>query len=304
MSCPTCGEPLPGGGQRCPVCDRPTPPLAEGSLAPDPFPEAPDESGRPEPLRDIPALRKKERTWKDEVRERVLRRRTERGALPPRRPSPAVQAKPATPALPAEPPGTDEAPSPHPVHVVTAKMEPEQLPDPALVADVSQGAAGPETRGNEPAEEWDFNLESVETDVRPPERPARPLERIQAAAIDTGVLVGLWAVVVYLASRAARVSIVGLLPVWPFLAGYLACLGLAYAGYFTGISGQTLGKVVTGLKVVTRAGRPPTFFQALLRTALGVVGLVAISAGSIPMLFDPARRAFHDRLLGTRVVRL
>ena len=304
MSCPTCGGPLSDGVQRCPACDRPASPLAEGSLAPDPFPGTPDGSGRPEPLRDIPALRKKERTWKDDVRERVLRRRTERGALPPQRQAPAVQAKPAAPALPGEPPGTDEAPSPHPVHVVTAKTEPEQLPEPALVADVNQGAPGPETRGNEPAEEWKFDLESIETDVRPLERPARPLERIQAAAIDTGVLVGLWAVVVYLASRAARVSIVGLLPVWPFLAGYLACLGLVYAGYFTGISGQTLGKVATGLKVVTRAGRPPTFFQALLRTALGVVGLVAISAGSIPMLFDPARRAFHDRLLGTRVVRL
>jgi uncharacterized RDD family membrane protein YckC len=37
---------------------------------------------------------------------------------------------------------------------------------------------------------------------------------------------------------------------------------------------------------------------------LGCAGLAALMLGALPMFFDPARRALHDRLLRTRVVRI
>jgi uncharacterized RDD family membrane protein YckC len=85
--------------------------------------------------------------------------------------------------------------------------------------------------------------------------------------------------------------------------GYLALLGLAYAAHFTGTTGQTLGKIVGGLRVVHRSGRRVGAIRASLRAALGVLGILALCAGIAPMFFDPARRALHDRLFGTRVIR-
>src|SRR4029077_8043856 len=65
---------VPGGQERCPACGAHVAPLTEGALAPDPAARP-----RPEPLREIPGLKKRERTGKDEVRERVRDRKRKRG---------------------------------------------------------------------------------------------------------------------------------------------------------------------------------------------------------------------------------
>jgi len=140
-------------------------------------------------------------------------------------------------------------------------------------------------------------------DERPVERPAQALERAQAAAVDVVLLAALSAVVVYFASRFAHVSIDGLRPSWPYLAAYLGFLALVYAVYFTGTTGQTLGKLVYGLRVVDTGGRPPGYLRAAGRAALGTLSVVVVGLGLVPVLFDPARRAFHDRVLHTRVIR-
>ena len=58
-----------------------------------------------------------------------------------------------------------------------------------------------------------------------------------------------------------------------------------------------------GLRVVDVAGQPPPALRALARAALGAIGVAAAFLGLLPVLFDPAKRALHDRLLGTRVVK-
>jgi uncharacterized RDD family membrane protein YckC len=140
-------------------------------------------------------------------------------------------------------------------------------------------------------------------DGKPVERPAQALERAQAAALDVVLLAGLSFVVAYFASRLAHVPMDGLRPSWPYLGSYLAFLALVYAVYFTGTTGQTLGKIVFGLRVVDTAGRPPGYLCAAGRAALGSAGVVLAGLGLVPVLFDPARRAFHDRVLHTRVIR-
>jgi uncharacterized RDD family membrane protein YckC len=140
-------------------------------------------------------------------------------------------------------------------------------------------------------------------DERPVERPAQALERAQAAAVDVVLLAGLSFVVVYFASRLAHVPMNGLRPSWPYLGSYLSFLALVYAVYFTGTTGQTLGKIVYGLRVVDTAGRPPGYLRAAGRAALGAMGVALAGLGLVPVLFDPARRAFHDRVLHTRVIR-
>jgi len=136
----------------------------------------------------------------------------------------------------------------------------------------------------------------------PVERPARVAERARAAAVDALLFAALSALVVYFAGRAARVDLVALRSSWPALASYLGLLALFYAGYFTGTTGQTPGKLVAGLRVVDAAGRPPGYLRAVSRAFVGLLGTGLVGMGLLPMAFDPAARALHDRLFRTRVV--
>jgi uncharacterized RDD family membrane protein YckC len=151
--------------------------------------------------------------------------------------------------------------------------------------------------------EAEVELPPPVAEAPPVERPARAAERARAAAVDALIFAALSALVVYFTGRAARVGVAALAPSWPALASYLGLLALFYAGYFTGTTGQTPGKLATGLRVVGAGGRPPGYLRAAARALVGVVGTALAGLGLLPMAFDPAARTFHDRLFRTRVVR-
>jgi len=340
MTCPTCGGELVPGADRCPVCDASVAPRVEGALAADPRLVTPP--GRPrarvEPLRDIPGLRKREKTWRDEVQDRVRSRRQRRAeaGLPlfdqPEAPPPAA-AKPEPPPVeepaplpPAAPPAEERVPPPtHEPDLVSTRLSEAELADlplrpPAGEAphaeplDREASSAPRITRRPVPSLDDDVLLgESdleAEVELAPPveeptpvERPARVAERARAAAVDALLFAALSALVVYFAGRAARVDLVALRSSWPALVSYLGLLALFYAGYFTGTTGQTPGKLATGLRVVGANGRPPGYLRAVARALVGLLGTALVGLGLVPMAFDPAARALHDRLFRTRVVR-
>ncbi len=334
MNCPSCGQALPPGPPpRCPHCAAVVSIPTEGALAPSPQPVTPPPKDKQEPLREIPGLRKRERTWKDEVRDRVRHRRQQRGGedLPLFRESEETEGEEpphepaAEAAAPAQPEGRYAAgPGPRELgEDIPEGMDDLPLrrfePPPAEPHDERYA------RTAEPAEEraradrhdrdeddegegedagaWRLETPAALGEPRPVERPAEAGERAQAALVDLVLMLGVWAVVLYFASRAARVGFTGLRPSWPYLFTYLAFLGLTYAACFTGVTGQTLGKMLKGLRVVNTAGRPPGCPRAFLRAALGSLGVVLAFGGIVPMFFDPARRGLHDRLLKTRVVK-
>ena len=309
MNCPACSEALTKGQERCPRCGTVVYLPVEGALAPDPQ-LTPPARNKAEPLREIPGLKKRERTWKDEVRDRVRDRRQRRSGgadLPlfrdedesamaaPEEPEPAAPQRGLTelgggPDLPA-----DDLP----LRPLDAAAPPSHVPPPVVAA----RAAETSLDDDEAEEEWPLEPAPPPEALRPVERPARIAERLGAAALDAALLGALFGVVVYFASRAAQVTVPRLLPSWPFLAGYVAFLGLAYAGYFTGTTGQTLGKSLTGLRVVDAAGHPPGFLKAFVRAAVGTLGIALAGLGAVPMFLDPAGRGLHDRMLKTRVVK-
>ena len=333
MNCPSCGQSLPPGPHtRCPLCAALLSGPVEGALAPNPQPVTPPGREKQEPLREIPGLRKRERTWKDEVRERVRHRRQQRAGgedLPLFRESEEVAPEdlPDEPAAPAAPVAAEAEPEPDDRYargpgprelgedvpegmddlplrrLDPSPAEPPHERDVQAPAPAEEPAFDEEDDQEEGDDAWRFQAPAPLAESRPVERPAQAGERAQAALVDVGLMLGVWAVVLYFASRAARVGLTGLRPSWPYLLGYLAFLGLTYAACFTGITGQTLGKMLKGLRVVNAAGRPPGCPRAFLRAALGSLGVVLAFGGLVPILFDPARRGLHDRLLKTRVVK-
>jgi uncharacterized RDD family membrane protein YckC len=286
----------------------------------------------------LPGRRKKERerSWKDEVRERMDRRRQRdsgpgTGSPLPLFPDPAEPA-PIDDPEPASPPSAEMSMLGEDISLPVASVmqlgdareteftrgarrdegfEPladmalhtlDERPSEAASKRVPEGARLIE----EPVEdEWPLEEDEQPNEAasRPVERPAWPSERLQAALLDLGVLATLAAVVLYFAGRAAKVPLGNLQPAWPYLAGYLTLLALLYAMYFTGTTGQTLGKMLFDLRVVDTNGQAPGYVRALGRGILGTLGTLVLGLGLVPMLFDPARRGFHDRLFRTRVVR-
>jgi uncharacterized RDD family membrane protein YckC len=324
MNCPACGRGLPPGPlDRCPFSAALLAVPQHGALAPDLRSRM-----NVEPMREIPGARKRERTWKDEVRDRVKNRKEQRGDLPlfqadePPLEEPGVITEPEGLSDPAVAPlATLEAAEPQGIHELGDEeardvrellggVEPAPEPELLLqgaIEEVELTVVPAGVREEEPEEstviQWSLGpRHSTRDEPSPVERPAPLLARAEAALLD-GVLLGvIGAAVVALTARTLEVPVARLLPAWPWLGGYLMFLGLLYAGYFTGGTGRTLGKMVFGLYVVDSAGHRPGFGRALGRAALGTLGIVLAAAGLIPMLVDPARRAFHDRLFGTRVI--
>lgn len=331
MNCPGCSEALPAGQDRCPACGVALAAPVLGALAPELLPLVDTPLERPERQREVPAFRKREPSWRDEVRERIKHRK--RHAQPDELPLFRDEPGPGEVALERDPAETApqppdagapiEAPELERMHRAAADALPADVvdlplrPTEALSAErpVANEVAAPppapapavgivelgEPEKAAPATGWTLDEPEQRVPV-PVERPALLGERAQAATLDLTMLGATALLVVYFSARAARVPLAGLLPAWPWIAAFVALFGLVYASFFTGLTGQTLGKMVFRLRVVDRAGAPPGHLRAALRALLGALGALLL-VGVAPAFVDPARRAFHDRLLRTRVIR-
>jgi uncharacterized RDD family membrane protein YckC len=77
---------------------------------------------------------------------------------------------------------------------------------------------------------------------------------------------------------------------------------VAYFVVLWRLTGQTVGKRLLGLRVVAIDGGRITVGRAIVRVAGYVVSAVPLYAGYLQILFDPQRRALHDRLSRTAVI--
>ncbi|QYG92406.1 RDD family protein [Iamia sp. SCSIO 61187] len=109
-------------------------------------------------------------------------------------------------------------------------------------------------------------------------------------------------------AEAVEVSTRGWVAVW----GPLALTLLVYETVTVALWGQTLGKLIVGIRVARQAnGRCPLWWEAALRIGLVAVILViphqlalAVAMGLFTTAgFDPMRRNLTDRAAGTVVVR-
>lgn len=134
--------------------------------------------------------------------------------------------------------------------------------------------------------------------------PAPAVARACAALIDLALLGGVDAVIVYLTLQFSRLSTDDLqvLPLAP-MAAFIGGLNLAYLVVFTAQGGQTLGKMAMGVRVEGTEGTL-TAGAAALRVLGAVAGGLAVGAGWWMAFVRTDRRAAHDHLAGTRVVRV
>jgi len=85
---------------------------------------------------------------------------------------------------------------------------------------------------------------------------------------------------------------------------YILVVLFAYFSAFWLRNGQSLAMKTWRIRLVQENGDPLTFKQAVLRFFLALLGLLLAGAGFWWALVDRDRQFLHDRIVGTRLVRV
>jgi uncharacterized RDD family membrane protein YckC len=127
--------------------------------------------------------------------------------------------------------------------------------------------------------------------------------RVIATIVDVVLLAIIDAVVIYLtlAMSGLATSEAVRLP-WLPLAGFLLILNGGYLVAFIAASGQTIGKMLAGIRVIGDDGERVDIGGAVLRAAGCVLSLLSAGLGYLPAFVTADGRALQDRMSGTRVV--
>jgi uncharacterized RDD family membrane protein YckC len=143
--------------------------------------------------------------------------------------------------------------------------------------------------------------------------PAGVLSRLLAGGVDVLTLGAIDVVVLYSTLRLLEMpftlAALRVLPPVPMIV-FLLLLNGGYLAAFTTAGGQTIGKMLLGIRVVADRHDDSdydepmrvTLSAAVLRATAYIVSLLPAGLGFLPILFDAGGRALHDRLADTRVI--
>jgi len=133
--------------------------------------------------------------------------------------------------------------------------------------------------------------------------------RLGASVADLVVLAVTFALFLWVGNAAYRAGGAALVPpvdvvltmaVPYFLVLFGLCFG--YFMFFHFLTGQTPGKMLFGLRVEGEEGEALLLSQAFLRSVGGLLALLCLGLGFVPVL-GKRRRGWNDMLAGTRLVR-
>ncbi|TYO97486.1 putative Zn finger-like uncharacterized protein [Geothermobacter ehrlichii] len=101
-------------------------------------------------------------------------------------------------------------------------------------------------------------------------------------------------------SHPRALELMGLLALFVLLTAHWL-----FAVVFIGYCGQTPGKMVTRIRVERADGSEVGYAAAFLREVVAKpISALVLFCGYLMILFDPQHRGLHDKIAGTRVVKL
>ena len=78
---------------------------------------------------------------------------------------------------------------------------------------------------------------------------------------------------------------------------------VGYLLYFWSSRGQTPGKMVMGIKIVSTDGGPLTLGKAFVRWIGYIISTVVFCLGFLWIIWDKEKQGWHDKIAGTYVVK-
>jgi uncharacterized RDD family membrane protein YckC len=221
------------------------------------------------------------------------------------------QPVPAAPAPRLEPapesrPDPKPAPRPEPDLTVTPERKTESKPE-------RKSEAAPKARPQP--------LPEIRPVPRPTPEPAREIEVTQALLGEprdsrlillSRTLAGLVDLIIVFLSAGLMIVTVDILEgieVFDTVSKvHYALLFLViyfvYSVFFLGMASQTIGMMLTDLRMMGASTRRPGIVQILVRCCAFLIGLAAFGIGLLWGCFDGQARCLHDLLSQTRVVRV
>ncbi|MBW6508802.1 MAG: zinc-ribbon domain-containing protein [Desulfuromonadales bacterium] len=133
--------------------------------------------------------------------------------------------------------------------------------------------------------------------------------RAVATLVDAAIVFGLQMILGGILALAGTVTVVGSDGgggETAFIVHFFSYLiSFTYYIFFTGYCGQTPGKMVLRIKVVRQDGSPISYGRAAFREvpAKFLSGII-FGIGYLMVIFDEQKRALHDRLADTYVIKL
>lgn len=85
---------------------------------------------------------------------------------------------------------------------------------------------------------------------------------------------------------------------------YLLIVSYSFFAWFWLHGGQTLGMRAWRIKVIQENGNDITIRQSLIRFLSAIVSLLCLGIGFLWVLFNDQKLSWHDKLSGTRLIRL
>lgn len=147
--------------------------------------------------------------------------------------------------------------------------------------------------------------------LAPAVEPSAPVPAAPEAAVE---YMGFWirvaaAIIDYLVISviSSLFSLILQVGAFPFQVGAFLFFPVfwLYHWLFTGLRGQTLGKMALGIKVVNAAGSVPGLGRAALREIPGkILSTIAVCLGFLWVIWDGQKQGWHDKIASTHVVRL
>jgi uncharacterized RDD family membrane protein YckC len=135
-------------------------------------------------------------------------------------------------------------------------------------------------------------------------RPAGFWIRVVAAIVDLAVFWLANLTLGLLAARVFRVDLASALALQSALAACTMLFAALYVIVLHALEGQTIGKLVVGVRVLGTGDVPPPVGASVLRFFAYFVSLMPFGLGFAMAGLRTDRRALHDLIAGTRVERV
>ncbi len=158
-----------------------------------------------------------------------------------------------------------------------------------------------------PVEEAELEAEEVEGFEEAFLNPAGFVKRLEAFIIDSIILAVLAVLTlasgIILTETAFIISSETLVSLLIPLYLLLLLFSSTYFIFLQGFSGKTIGKMVMGIKVVKDTGDSIGFWEALLRWFGYFISALFVFLGFIWAIFDSKNQTWHDKFVGTYVIK-
>ena len=135
-------------------------------------------------------------------------------------------------------------------------------------------------------------------------RPAGFWIRALAAGIDFVVFAVVQATLLLIGRRMLGADIDGATSARALAAFFTLVFAGAYTTVLHCLAGQTIGKMLVGVRVVAGEAGPPPFGTALLRFGGYFASAATFTLGFVMAGLRADKRALHDLIAGTRVERV